>query len=115
MNNEDAKRIADRMTYREAIMNCFYAKGIRYRKATKIKLNELLEIANSLDKQESEDKQLTNEQPVEKSFDGFTFKVVVAGNCVSCGKRIDDDNIFLCKDCRSHQNTERKNESEVVE
>lgn len=52
MNKEDAKRLADRMTYSEAIMNCFYAKGIRYRKATKIKLNELLEIANRLDKQE---------------------------------------------------------------
>ena len=57
MTNEDARRIADRMTYSEAIMNCFYAKGIRYRKATKIKLNELLEIANCLDKQESEEEE----------------------------------------------------------
>jgi hypothetical protein len=49
------------------------------------------------------EKQLTNEQPIEESFGGYTWKVVVAGNCVSCGKHIDSDNVFLCKDCQSKQ------------
>lgn len=31
-------------------------------------------------------------------------KVIVKGNCVVCGKPIDSDNIFLCKEC------ERRNE-----
>jgi hypothetical protein len=53
------------------------------------------------------EKQLTNEQPVEESFGGFTFKVVVAGNCVLCGKRIDDNSIFLCKDCQSKNKTQK--------
>ena len=44
------------------------------------------------------------EQPTEESFGGYTYKVVVAGKCVACGKLIDDDNIFLCKDCRKKQN-----------
>lgn len=52
-------------------------------------------------------KQLTNEQPVKGSFGGYTFKVVVAGNCVLCGKRIDDNGIFLCKDCQSKNKTQK--------
>lgn len=47
-----------------------------------------------------------NEQPREKSFGGYTLKVIVAGNCVLCGKRVDADNIFFCKDCQSKQNAE---------
>lgn len=43
---------------------------------------------------------------------GYTWKVVVAGNCVSCGKHINGDNIFLCKDCQSKQNAERKDKAE---
>lgn len=57
------------------------------------------------------EKQLTNKQPIEESFGGYTWKVVVAGKCVSCGKHIDDyDNIFLCKDCQSKQNAEVQND-----
>lgn len=61
------------------------------------------------------EKQLTNEQPIEESFGGYTWKVVVAGNCASCGKRIDNDNIFLCKDCQSKQNTEGKRKRDSTE
>lgn len=50
-------------------------------------------------------RQLTNEQPREKSG-RYSFKVIVAGNCVLCGKRVDADNIFFCKDCQSKQNAE---------
>lgn len=42
------------------------------------------------------------------TFGGYTWKVVVAGNCVSCGKHIDDDNIFLCKDCQGKQSSGKR-------
>ena len=29
--------------------------------------------------------------------------VVVAGNCMVCGKPIDDNHLFLCKDCQKKQ------------
>lgn len=43
MNMQEAENIAEKMTYREAVMNCLSAKRIPYRKATKIKMKELLE------------------------------------------------------------------------
>lgn len=50
MNTEQAKAYAKTMTYRQAISNCYHAKGIMFRKATMIKLCELAEIADRLDK-----------------------------------------------------------------
>lgn len=50
MNTEQAKAYAKMMTYRQAVSNCYHAKGIMFRKATMIKLRELAEIADSLDK-----------------------------------------------------------------
>lgn len=50
MNTEQAKTYAKTMTYRQAISNCYHAKGIMFRKATMIKLRELAEIADRLDK-----------------------------------------------------------------
>ena len=50
MNTEQAKEYAKTMTYSEAVSNVRYSKGIKYRKATMIKLRELAEIADSLDK-----------------------------------------------------------------
>lgn len=41
-----------------------------------------------------------HEQPTEESFGGYTYSVVVKGNCVSCGKEIDGNNIFLCCECK---------------
>lgn len=43
MNVKEAEKIADKMSYREAIMNCLHAKCVPYRKATKIKMKRLLE------------------------------------------------------------------------
>ncbi len=48
MNLEQAKEYAKRMTYREAVANVKTSKGIKYRKATMIKLRELAEIANRI-------------------------------------------------------------------
>ena len=49
MNTEQAKEYAKTMTYSEAVANVKYSKGIKYRKATMIKLRELAEIADRLD------------------------------------------------------------------
>ena len=50
MNTEQAKEYAKTMTYSEAVHNVSYGKCIKYRKATMIKLRELAEIADLLDK-----------------------------------------------------------------
>lgn len=44
MNKEEAKEYAKTMTYRDAIYNALQGKCIPYRKATLIKLYELLDI-----------------------------------------------------------------------
>ena len=49
MNNEEANKVANNMTYKEALYNVFVSKGVRYRKATFIKLRELADIAIKLD------------------------------------------------------------------
>lgn len=50
MNLEEAKKVAENMTFSDAVYNALDGKSIPYRKATKIKLLELLEIAKQLDK-----------------------------------------------------------------
>lgn len=65
MNTEQAKEYAKTMTYGEAVRNVKYGKFIKYRKATMIKLRELAEIADALDRK-------TEPQPCEwcKFYDG---------------------------------------------
>lgn len=48
MNRAQAEEYAKTMTYKEAISNIRTGKGIKYRKATMIKLHELAEIADKL-------------------------------------------------------------------
>ena len=43
MTREEAEKYAENMTYREAIYNLKQAKSVPYRKATFIKVNELLD------------------------------------------------------------------------
>lgn len=50
MNLEQAKEYAKTMTYSQAISNIKHSKGIKYRKATMIKLRELAEIADRYDR-----------------------------------------------------------------
>jgi hypothetical protein len=50
MTNEDAKKFAKNMTYKEAINNVLSARCVPNRKATKIKLLDLLEILEVLDR-----------------------------------------------------------------
>ena len=49
MNMEEAKRIADQMSYEDAVYNAMKGRCVPYRKATRIKLNELLEVAREID------------------------------------------------------------------
>ena len=50
MNMEEAQKIANKMSFTSAVYNALNAKCVPYRKATKIKLNELLDIAKDVDK-----------------------------------------------------------------
>lgn len=77
MNVEQAKEYAKTMTYKQAVYNCFHAKGIMFRKATLIKLHELAEIADRLDKS-SESQTDWEKEKSEKSL------------CNSCGKDCDN-------------------------
>jgi hypothetical protein len=51
MNTEQARELASKRTYRWAVDNIVTGKGIKYKKATMIKLRELAEIADMLDNQ----------------------------------------------------------------
>ena len=50
INMEEAQKIANKMSFTSAVYNALNAKCVPYRKATKIKLNELLDIAKDVDK-----------------------------------------------------------------
>lgn len=52
MNNIDAQEIANTMSYQEALHNVFNGKSIPYRKATFMKLTELVALAEKLDMNE---------------------------------------------------------------
>ena len=54
MTREEAEEYAKNMTYRDAVYNVLQGKSIPYRKATLIKLYELLDM---IELQESEDKE----------------------------------------------------------
>ena len=53
MTREEAEEYAKNMTYRDAVYNALQGKSIPYRKATLIKLYELLDM---IEPQKSEDK-----------------------------------------------------------
>lgn len=54
MTNEEAKEYAEKMSYTEAVYNALQARCVPYRKATKLKLTKLLEIAKQLENEEEE-------------------------------------------------------------
>lgn len=49
MNTEQAKEIAKQMTYRDAVINALQGRCVPYKKATKIKLLELLDIVEKME------------------------------------------------------------------
>ena len=38
----------------------------------------------------------------------YSVEVIVAGNCLVCGKPIEGDNIFLCDECSSKAKGEER-------
>ena len=49
MNLEQAKTCAEKMSYSQAVYNALCGYGVPYKKATKIKLNELLDVTKNID------------------------------------------------------------------
>lgn len=49
MTVKEAEEYAKNMTYREAVYNALQGRAVPFKKASKIKLNELLEIADKAD------------------------------------------------------------------
>lgn len=49
MTKEEAKEYAKHMTYADAVYNALQGRAIPYRKATLIKLHELLEVAKQME------------------------------------------------------------------
>lgn len=55
MNTEQAKEIAKQMTYRDAVFNALRGRCVPFKKATRIKLKELLEIVENMEKEVKND------------------------------------------------------------
>ena len=55
MNMEEAKEYAREMSYCDAVYNALKGRAIPYRQATKIKLEELLKIAQQIDELKEND------------------------------------------------------------
>lgn len=55
MNCDEAKKVAEQMTYRDAVINALCGRCIPFRKATRIKLKELLEIVENMEKEVKND------------------------------------------------------------
>lgn len=69
MTRGEAQEYAKTMSYKEAVLNCIHAKGIAYRKASLIKLRELAEIADKLER----DNDMTREEAIEILNNGRYF------------------------------------------
>ena len=54
MTKEEAVEYAKTMSYSEAVYNALQGRAVPYKKATRIKLNELLKISKELDKENKE-------------------------------------------------------------
>ncbi len=53
MNMEEAAKIAKEMTYRDAVVNALRGRCVPFKKATRIKLKELLEIVENMESEEN--------------------------------------------------------------
>lgn len=65
MTREEAEKYAENMTYREAICNLKQAKSVPYRKATFIKINELL---NELEQESRKGHWIEHEESISTAF-----------------------------------------------
>jgi hypothetical protein len=53
MNMAEAEEIAKKMTYRDAVYNALRGRCVPYKKATRIKLNELLKKLEEIESEEN--------------------------------------------------------------
>lgn len=60
MNTEQAKEIAKQMTYRDAVFNALRGRCVPFKKATRIKLTELLEIVENMENEKIQKEQTDN-------------------------------------------------------
>lgn len=74
MTREEAQEYAKTMSYKEAVLNCIHSKGIAYRKASLIKLRELAEIADKLER----DNDMTREEAKQ------VLENELKANCKTC-------------------------------
>lgn len=81
MTREEAEKYAENMTYREAIYNLMQAKSVPYRKATFIKVNELIK---ALEQQPRKGKWLRMSDLSEQEDDRY--------KCSRCGNVIHHKN-----------------------
>lgn len=81
MTREEAEKYAENMTYREAIYNLMQAKSVPYRKATFIKVNELIK---ALEQQPRKGKWLRMSDLSEQEDDRY--------ECSRCGNVIHHKN-----------------------
>ena len=87
MTREEAEKYAENMTYREAIYNLKQAKSVPYRKATFIKVNELL---NELE-----------QEPRKGHWKHIQYEEILC--CSECGCRLFDEQTYIplhyCPNC----------------
>lgn len=91
MNMQEAEKVAENMSYRQAVINCLYARCVPYRKATKIKMKQLLEIAEKRDEKIKHDKQIradernnvlsTLSKLIESDYNSKECKLLLADLC----------------------------------
>ena len=81
MNLEQAKELASKRSYSWAVENIITGKGIKYRKATMIKLRELAEIADRLDRKTENSSEKPNNCETCKNWDIVNYFTEACGYC----------------------------------
>ncbi len=115
MNVEQAKEYAKTMTYSEAVSNVRYSKGIKYRKATMIKLRELAEIADRIDRKTENSSEKPNnckDEPktqMKTQNSNLTFEKRTMRDCYNC-KRYETEG--ECIECHFEPKDEPQTRSE---
>ena len=84
MKKEEAQEYAKTMSYKKAVLNCIHAKGIAYRKASLIKLQELAEIADKLERNNG----MTKEEAIQVLKDTYSHWL-----------RLKEEHSLSCSEC----------------
>ena len=93
MTREEAEKYADNMTYRDAINNLMKARSIPYRKATFIKINELLK---ALEQEPRKGHWITKPHVYGVTYCSecdFELKIDNTNYCPNCGAKMESEEI----------------------